>query len=417
MSLTPETGPPDALAEPTRRVGAGWIGAFSLAWVGLHVGLFGAIQILLPQQTEALAPADKEAALAVVLGFGAAFSLVANPLFGALSDRTTSRWGRRAPWMAIGFVGGAVALGVLAVSPTITVVIIGWCLAQTLLNASAAALSAGVPDQVPPEQRGTAAGYVGLALIVGVAVGTGLAVLAGSTTAGYLACAAFMLIAAVPYLLLRRDTALDPAHRPPWNWGAFLRGFWVDPRRYPDFGWAWLTRFLINLGNSIALLYLFFYLKDAVGVPDPATGVLIATAVDLGFMLIAVVLTGMWSDRVGRRRVFVTGGGLLMAGAAFTIAVWPTWTGVLVAAAVLGLGFGTYTSVDFALLTQVLPSSTDRARDLGVLNIASSLPQVIAPVVAAPIVTGLGGYPVLYGVAGAVGLAGAVLVFRIRSVR
>jgi MFS family permease len=297
------------------------------------------------------------------------------------------------------------------------VVAIGWCAVQTLLNASSAALSAGVPDQVPTDQRGTAGGYIGVALIVGVAVGTGLAVLGGTTTAGYLACAAFMLVAAVPFLLMRRDSAIDRSQRPPWDRGAFLRGFWIDPRRHPDFAWGWLTRFLINLGNSIALLYLFFYLQDAVGVPDPETGVLIATAVDLGFMLIAVVLAGMWSDRVGRRRVFVVAGGVLMAAASFMIAAWPSWTGVLVAAAVLGLGFGTYTSVDFALLTQVLPSSTDRARDLGVLNIAASLPQVIAPVIAAPIVTGLGGYPVLYAVAGVVGLAGAVLVYRIRSVR
>jgi MFS family permease len=262
-----------------------------------------------------------------------------------------------------------------------------------------------------------AAGYIGFALILGVAIGTGLAVLGGGTTLGYLACALFMLASAVPFLLLRREGVLDPADRPPWQWRTFLRGFWISPRRYPDFGWAWLTRFLINLGNSIALLYLFFYLKDGVRVADPATGVLVVTAVNLSFMLGSVLLTGIWSDRIGRRRVFVLGGGLVMAAAAFLIAGWPTWTGVLVAAAVLGIGFGTYTSVDFALLTQVLPSSTDRAKDLGVLNVASSLPQVLAPVVAAPIVTQLGGYPVLYVVAGAVGLTGAVLVYRIRSVR
>jgi MFS family permease len=205
--------------------------------------------------------------------------------------------------------------------------------------------------------------------------------------------------------------------RPAWEWQAFLRGFWIDPRRHPDFGWAWLTRFLMNLGNALALLYLLYFLKDAVRVADPETGVLVATGVNLVAMLCSVLLAGIWSDRVARRRVFVLGGGLVMAAAAFLIVVWPTWPGVLVAAAVLGLGFGVYTSVDFALLTQVLPNATDRAKDLGVLNVASSLPQVLAPVVAAPIVTGLGGYPVLYAVAGAIGLAGAVLVYRIRSVR
>lgn len=410
-------GHPGALAEPTRNVSAWWIGRFTLAWVGMFAGLFGPIQILLPQQVETLAPAGKEAALAVVLGAGAAFSLVANPLFGALSDRTISRLGRRTPWIAGGFAGGAVAVGLLATAPTIPVLVLGWCAVQVLLNAAYAGLSAAVPDQVPTRQRGTAAGYLGLALIIGVGTGTGLAVLGGGTTLGYLACALFMLVCAVPYLLLRRDRVLDPADRPAWRWGTFLRGFWIDPRRHPDFGWAWLTRFLINLGNSMSLLYLFFYLKDAVGVAEPETAVLVATGAYLAAMLASVVLTGIWSDRVGRRRVFVCGGGTVMAAAAFLIAGWPTWTGVVAAAVVLGLGFGAYTSVDFALLTQVLPSSTDRAKDLGVLNVASSLPQVLAPVVAAPIVTQLGGYPVLYAAAGAVGLTGAVLVYRITSVR
>lgn len=413
----PDSGPVGALAEPTELVSSWWVARFTLAWVGLFAGLFGPIQILLPQQVEALAPAGKEAALALVLGAGAAFSLVANPLFGALSDRTTSRLGRRTPWIAGGFGLGALAVGLLGAAPTVPLLVVGWCAVQTLLNAASAGLSAAVPDQVPARQRGTAAGYLGLALIVGVGAGTGLAVLAGGTAPGYLACALVMPICAAPFLLTRRDPPLTPADRPPWRWRTFLRGFWIDPRRYPDFGWAWLTRFLINLGNSISLLYLFFYLKDTVRVAEPETAVLVVTGVYLAAMLASVVLTGVWSDRVGRRRVFVAAGATVMASAALLIAAWPSWTGVLVAAVVLGVGFGAYTSVDFALLTQVLPRSTDRAKDLGVLNVASSLPQVIAPVIAAPVVTQLGGYPVLYAVAGAVGLSGAVLVYRIRSVR
>jgi MFS family permease len=106
-----------------------------------------------------------------------------------------------------------------------------------------------------------------------------------------------------------------------------------------------------------------------------------------------------------------------MAGAAVLIAAWPTWPGAVVAAVALGIGFGAYSAVDFALLTQVLPAARDRGKDLGVLNIASSLPQVLAPAIAAPIVTGLGGYSALYLVAAAIEVLGAVLVYRIRSVR
>jgi MFS family permease len=402
------------LLEPAERVSPGWIARFALAWIGLYAGLFGPLQILLPQQVEALAPQDKEAALAVVLGAGAACSLVANPLFGALSDRTRSRFGSRRPWVAVGFAGGALAIGLLAAAPAIPLVVLGWCAVQILLNAPFAALSATVPDVVPAAQRGTAAGYLGLAFVLGVGLGSGLAVLAGATTTGYLLCALFALAACVPYVVAGREGRRAPAE--PWRWGAFLRGFWIDPVRHPDFGWGWLTRFLINLGNAIVLLYLFFFLSDVVGLPEPATGVLVLTAVYSVAMLGSVVVVGVLSDRVGRRRVFVTGGGVLMAAAAVLIATWASWPGAVAAAVALGIGFGAYSSVDFALLTQVLPAAEDRGKDLGVLNIASSLPQVLAPAIAAPIVTGLGGYTALYLIAAGIELAGAVLVYRIRSV-
>jgi MFS family permease len=406
----------DAVAEPTERVPARWVGLFSLAVVGTFVGWYGPLQILLANQAEAISPDGKEALLALTAGVGAAFSLVANPVWGALSDRTVSRFGRRIPFVVLGAVGGALSLLLLGQASGALALVAGWCLVQTLMNAPFAALSAAIPDQVPVTQRGAAGGYFGLSQIVGVVAGTGLAVAGtaalGGTGGGYLVCAAFVLVAAVPYVLLRRDRVLRREQRRPWAWS----GFWVSPRAHPDFAWAWATRFLMNLGNAIALLYLLFFLRDAVGHADAESGVLVLTAVNAVAMLATVVLGGIWSDRLGRRRVFVCVAGIVMAAAAVLLAVWPTWTGAVIAAAVLGTGFGVYTAVDFALLTQVLPRAADTGRDLGVLNVANSLPQVLAPVVAAPIVTGLGGYPVLYGVAAGVGLLGAVLVYRIRSV-
>jgi len=105
-----------------------------------------------------------------------------------------------------------------------------------------------------------------------------------------------------------------------------------------------------------------------------------------------------------------------MAAAAILLALWPTWTGALVAAAVLGLGFGVYLSVDQALITQVLPAARDRAKDLGVINIANSAPQVLGPALAAPIVAYLGGYSTLYVAVAVVTILGTVLVRKIKTV-
>jgi MFS family permease len=333
-------------------------------------------------------------------------------LFGALSDRTTWRAGRRLPWTVLGALGGVVSLAILAGAPNIVVMILGWCAAQFTLNAMQAALFAAVPDQVPLRQRGMVGGWLGVGQTLGIVVGSLLAAEAGGIAAGYLVCAGFLVVTTVPYVLLRKDTVIDPAVRPRLS----VKDFWISPRRFPDFGWAWLTRFLLNLSNSIAIVYLLYFLQDVVRYPEPDSGVFILTAVYAVTLLSTVVASGIWSDRMSRRRVFVCWAGIVMSLAALLLAFWPTWTGSITAAAILGLGFGVYLSVDFALMTEVLPAASDRGKDLGVINIANSLPQVMAPVLAAPIVTYLGGYPVLYVLSALVGVAGSVLVYRIRSV-
>lgn len=404
-ATTPATGVP-------RR----WILFFSLATMGTFVGWYGPLQILLAKQAEMFHSDHKELVLGLVAGIGAGVSMIANPLWGALSDRTTSNWGKRIPWVAGGSLAGAIGLVLLGSASGVVTMILGWCLIQLVLNAPMAALSAAIPDQVPEHQRGTAAGYFGVAQTFGVMAGTGLALVGGSIMTGYLACAVFVLFAPIPFLLLRRDVVLDPADRPPLRWGPFLRGFWISPRQHPDFGWAWLTRFMMNLSNALVLLYLLFYLTDEVQVDEPEGGVFILTIVNALVLLVSVMIAGVWSDRIGKRRIFVVWSGLVMGVATLLLAVWPSWPVAVLAAVVLGIGFGVYTSVDFALLTQVLPESADRGKDLGVLNVANALPQVLAPAVAAPIVALAGGYPMLYGVAGALAIAGGVLVWKIKGV-
>ncbi|WP_369215901.1 MFS transporter [Streptomyces flavofungini] len=407
-----------ALREPVEPVGRSWTSALALANGAIWVGWYGPLQILLAVQAEELAPAgtSKETVLAWVTGAGAVVSLAANPLFGALSDRTTSRLGRRTPWIVAGTAGGAAALLLLSAAGSVRWLAAGWCLVQLTLNAAFAAVTAAVPDRVPRLQRGSVGGRLGAAQLLGVVVGTGLATVAGGTVTGYAACAVCTVAGVLPYVLLHRDLRLPAGERPPWEMRAFLAGFWLSPRRHPDLAWAWLTRFLINVSNSVVLLYLLYFLRDRLHRPDPEGGVLILTAVNGVTMLATVVVGGAWSDRAGRRKPFVIWSGALMAVATGLLALWQTWPGAVVAAALLGIGFGVFTSVDFALMTDVLPKAKDRGKDLGVINIANSLPQVAAPAIAAPIVTYLGGYRVLYLTAAVTGLAGAALVTRIRGV-
>ena len=296
--------------------------------------------------------------------------------------------------------------------------VLAWALAQASLNAMLAAVTATVPDQVPPRQRGVVGGLLAIAQTAGVVVGSGIAAATGSIAAGYLTIAAVLVATTLPYAVDSRDIPLPRRLRPALRWGPFLRSFWVSPRQHPDFAWAWVTRFLMNLGNALLILYLLYYLKDAVDLADDDAedAVFVLTAVYGVVTVVTAFVGGWWSDRVGRRKVFVIWSGLIAATALMIFAFVPTMPAAYVGAVVLGIGFGAYTAVDFALITEVLPGAADRAKDLGVINIANALPQVLAPVLAAAVL-GLGlGYPGLYLLAAAVSILGSVLVRRIRSV-
>ncbi len=438
--MTTDTPPPSAavrrsaLAEPVTSPPARWVAFLTLASIGLWAGFFGPIQVLLAQQAEAIDEDSKKQILSLVLGLGAAVSVVCNPVFGAFSDRTTLRMGRRLPWVVGGAAGGALSLLVLSVADNVVVMAIGWCGVQATLNAMLAAVTATVPDQVPVHTRGRIGGILAIAQTVGVIGGTGIASATGSIAAGYVVTAAVLVALTIPWCLDARDVPLLPEERPPaFDWGAFVRSFWVSPRTYPDFAWAWITRFLVNLCNALGLLYLLYYMQDVLGFAkdDADDRVFVLTAIYGVVVMATAVGFGVWSDRSGRRKVFVTWSGMVMAVATLLLAVGQSWPAAVLAAALMGVGYGIYVSVDFALITQVLPGAEDRGKDLGVINIANALPQVVAPGIAALIlivVEALGGitetdgdrfstgYCVLYLGATAVAVLGSVFVTRIRSV-
>ena len=412
----------DTPAEPTQRVGRRWIALIALANVGLYLAYLGPISVLLPNQVQAIAgPAHKVAVLGWVTGVGAAVALIANPVAGALSDRTASRFGRRRPWLTGGALAGGLALLLLAGQHTLAGVILGWCLAQAGLNALQASLSAAVPDHVPVDQRGAVSGWIGLPQSVGVLLAVVLVSKVATGSAGYALLAGCVVVCVLPFALGTTDPAVPAGGRPPWSWRAFARSFWLSPRRYPDFAWAWLTRFAVNLGNGMTLLYLLYFLRDRLHYSQlfpghkAEDGLIILILVYLAGVAATAVAGGVISDRTGRRKLPVTVAGLVMAAAAVLLALWPAWPSAIAAAALAGLGFGVYLSVDAALVTQVLPSAAGRAKDLGLINIASTGPQVIGPAIAAPLVS-LGGYTSLYLTVAVVVVTGSVLVRQIRSV-
>jgi MFS family permease len=424
MTEVPTASSADVLtAEPVRRVGKRWIALIALANLGLYLGYFGPITVLLPNQVQAIAgPAHKVAVLGWVTGIGAVVAMISNPVAGALSDRTTSRFGRRHPWTVFGALAGAAALVLLAGQHAIAGVIIAWCLAQAGLNAMQASVTAGVPDHVPVAQRGLVSGWIGLPQTVGVVLAVVLVTVVVTGNAGYVLTGAAVVACALPFALTTPDPPLPRSARPPFAWRAFARSFWLSPRRHPDFAWAWLTRFAVNLGNAMALLYLLYFLRDKIHYSrlfpgqKAEDGLLVLILIYTVAVVLTAVTGGVISDRTGRRKLPVTVAGLVMAVPAVMLALWPSWPVAIASAAIMGLGFGVYLSVDQALVTQVLPSAAARAKDLGIINIANSGPQVLAPAIAAPLVSQLGGYPTLFLSVAVITVLGSAFVWKIRSI-
>jgi MFS family permease len=365
--------------------------------------------VLLPEQVSWFSSDENETmALAVVAGCGALVAAITGPIAGALSDVTTTRIGRRHTWILSGALVGGVGIVLLASQASIVGLTVAWCVAQAGLNTMQAGLTAVVPDRTPAEQRGVVSGWVGLTQAVGVVAGVLVVTAAATEAEGYLLIALIVLATAAPFVLFTPDPPLIVATPP---------RFRLHFSRDHDFRWAFATRFLVQLGNAMATLYLLYFLRDRVDHDDPRGGLIKLIVVYTAATVATVVVGGWLSDRSGRRKPSVIVSGYVMAAAALLLAFWPTWPGALTAAAVLGLGFGVYLSVDQALITQVLPSADDRARDLGVINIANSAPQVLGPALAFPLVTWLGGYPALYLAVAVVTILGSVLVTKIRSVR
>lgn len=408
---------PEALKEPTTPVSKRWVSSVVLVNLGINVVIFAPINVLLGLQATAIDPANKEAILSLVTACGAAVALVSNPLFGALSDRTTSAMGRRSPWILAGAILGVASLLILSGATTVGLMLLGWCALQASINAAYSSITATIPDRVPQAKRGAIGGLAAMGQTIGILLGAVVGfVIFGNIAAGYIICAAALAVSVIPYLLKPNDPQLPKEFRRPFALGEFFKSFWINPARHPDFGWAWLTRLIMNVGNQMTIVYLLFYLTDVVKYPDPAGGVLILTGTYAVAVIISAIIFGPMSDKSGKRKIYVIFSSVVVSSSALIIAIFQTFPGAMVGAAILGFGFGAYLAVDFALLTMVLPSARERAKDMGVINIANSLPQVIAPALALFAVTVLGSYTALFVVAAGIGLIGAFLVRNIRSV-
>jgi MFS family permease len=379
------------------------------------------VQLLLPAQIDAeLHPenwVDSVVAFGVISGIAAVATIVAYPLTGALSDRTTSRFGRRRPWILIGALVFALALVALGFQTEIWAIGTAWVAASVGFCIMTAALTATISDQVPVGQRGFVSGWMSAPQAVGIIVGLVLVTeLVTDTALGYALLAIILVVLALPFLT-RHDQPLAAAERTRVTARHLLASLWISPRQHPDFGWTLLSRVLVSVGNALGTSLLLYFLMFGLGDANAESDLIVLTLIYMVFVIVASLALGRLSDRLGRRKAFVFLASGLQGVAALLLAIFPDLTVAMVAAGLLGLGYGCFLSVDQALATQVLPDAASRGKDLGIMNIASAVPQALGPLIGAAAVVASGSFALVFVMSAVFAFAGALAVARVRSVR
>jgi MFS family permease len=377
-------------------------------------------------------------------------AIVWQPVVGAVSDRTRTRWGRRRPFIVVGTVGDVIFLIGLALSGSFGLVLIFYFLLQTASNTAQGPYQGLMPDVVPESQRGTASGYYGISNAVGLLAGTvgaGFILAHFGRIAAILSICVLLIATMLPTVLLIPDRA-QPKHEPFKGLRDALKATFGRPLRFPSFMWLMASRLLILMGMVGVQTFAFFYFNDVFFGGDRQATIK-ATYTLLGLVIItsfAVALPAAWaSDRIGRRPFILVGG---LAGAAGLLvlmfshyqvlppqlvqplahalqvpelAAQATLVGVLI-----GIGYGLFYSVDWAFIQDVIPRD-EAGLFMGFSNIATAGSGIIArfvggflldPFNAGPHILGLpGGYPVIFSVFCAWLLMGALLILKVPETR
>jgi MFS family permease len=392
------------------------------AYTAMYATYQGVQQILIPAQVEAIDPAAKVENLGLLTSIAALTSIAGLLAGGAISDRTTGRFGRRTPSLAVGAIASALLM--LAMANVSSLVTLGLLFAALWFTSNyyQGALTPALPDRVPIERRGTAASVMALGTPFGVIVGVNYAAQSGHF-AGYVGLALLLVTATAGFLIcapegpaIRRPAPAPDALRTRSALASFLSAF-----RSRDFSLAFAARALMFFSVFNVTGYIYYIAQDFIGTrnlpgQDPQFAVSLLISIQMGACIVSAAAAGWLADRFGRMKLLVAISSIGIAAALFVPVLSPDWSGMIAMELCVGLFFGAYLAVDLALMSLVLPDPDNEGRDMAILAIATGAPQILSPLTGALLI-GSFGYQALFLFGALMAVASGLLIFKIKSVR
>lgn len=416
--------PPRPAALPGPWVMSAFWGGSALMWLLL-------LLVLMPSDVlHFVGEADKGRYLGLLGGIGAVMALVLPPLVGSYSDRI----GKRMPLIRLGVGCNVAGLAVMALAAQLLtgmagfwVYTLGFLLVQFGNNYATAPYSALIPDLVPEEQRGRYSGVLGVLQCGGQLLGGALFLLVGALHLPGVASYALMALALVLSAWVTLRGVPEPQRTPVTAPQSLVQQLGLEGLRelfaHQPFLWVFITRAFFSLGQYSVQPFLHYYVGDVLRQSDKAAET--ATIALLMLIIVGAVLTtslgGKLSDRVGRKPIIYLAG-TLMALMALALLFAPNLPVAAVIALVFGLGYGAFTSVDWALGSDAMPSKATYARDMAVWHVAFVGPQLVETPQGALLDWGNHqghnlGYTLVFGLAAAFFALGVLLVRRVPDTR
>jgi len=400
-------------------ISAYWFG-LAFMWNSLHPIILPAILLrFVPEQL-------KNTYLGGLTFLGLILAMIVQPIAGAISDHSTFRWGRRRPYILIGTLFDFVFLTVLGLAGSYWVLFAGYVLLQISSNVAHGPAQGFIPDLVPEDRRGVAAGIKNLADMGGLVAASLVAGrLMGRQNPGVAFAIIGLLLLATLLITLfgvKEEPLVEKGAKPlAQTFAQKIRDtLRIDARRYPDYLWLIASRFLILLGIYAVQGFAQYFIGDVLQSPNPAqvTGDLLFS---IGLALMVLVFpAGYLSDRIGRKRLNVFAG-LLGALGIFLLLFATDYTRLMIFGSIIGAATGIFVSVNWALATDLIPKS-EAGKYLGISNLATAGAGA-ASRLGGPLIDLFNarqpgqGYSVLFVLACLSLLAGTALLAKVREIK